>query len=116
MIAHLVLLQPKPELTADQKRAALEALAAAARNVPEIRRFRIGRRVKHGRPGYEQLAVQDYDFALIIEFDDVEGLGRYLAAPAHGALGHLFATATSAALAYDYEMADAADAAQQFTF
>jgi len=72
-------------------------------SVPEIRAFRVGRRVKHGLPGYEQLMPQDFEFALIIEFDDVEALKRYLQAPAHEAMGNLFYTATSAALAYDYQ-------------
>ena len=90
----------------------LSTLARVTSAVPEIRRFRIGRRVRHGLPGYEQSMVQDYEFALILEFDDVEALGRYLKAPAHSALGRLFATATAAALAYDYEIVEAADAAR----
>jgi hypothetical protein len=45
---------------------------------------------------------QDFQYALIIEVDDAEALKRYLQAPAHAALGQLFYTATSAALAYDY--------------
>jgi len=48
--------------------------------------------------------TQDYEFALIIEVDNVPALTRYLTAPAHRALGDLFSTATAAALAYDYEM------------
>jgi hypothetical protein len=108
VIAHIVLLQPKASLTATQRQDALAALSRAAANVPEIRRFRIGRRVKHGLPGYEQMMTQDYEFALVIEVDDVGALTRYLQAPAHGALGDLFYTATTAALAYDYEMEDAA--------
>jgi hypothetical protein len=104
MIAHIVLLQPRGDLTEDERRAALDTLAAAAADVPEIRRFQLGRRVKHGLPGYERLTTQDYEFALIIEVDDVAALTRYLQAPAHAALGHLFYTATSAALAYDYEL------------
>lgn len=103
MIAHIVLLQPRPDLTEAQRQEALATLERAATNVPEIRRFRLGRRVKHGLPGYEQLMPQDFEFAVIIEVDDVEALKRYLQAPAHGALGELFYTATSAALAYDYE-------------
>jgi Stress responsive A/B Barrel Domain len=103
VIAHIVLLQPKPELTAQQRAEALDTLSRSAANVPEIRRFRIGRRVKHGLPGYEQLMPQDFAFALIIEFDGVEGLRRYLQAPAHEAMGNLFYTATAAALAYDYQ-------------
>ena len=104
MIAHVVLLQPRPELTAPQRADALETIAKSSAAIPEIRSFRIGRRVKHGLPGYEQMMAQDFELALIVEFDDVEALKRYLQAPSHDALGQLFYTATSAALAYDYEL------------
>ena len=104
MIAHVVLLQPRADLTEDERRAALDTLAHAAGGVPEIRSFRLGRRVKHGLPGYEQKMTQDYEFVLIIEVDDIAALVRYLRAPAHRALGDLFSTATQAALAYDYDM------------
>jgi hypothetical protein len=106
VIAHVVLLQPRPELTAQQRADALATLTKSSAGIPEIRRFCIGRRVTHGLPGYEQLMSQDFEFALIVEFDDVDGLKRYLQAPAHDALGHLFYTATSAALAYDYEFTE----------
>ena len=104
MIAHIVLLQPRPDLTENQRRAALDTLMRAAADVPEIRSFRLGRRVTHGLPGYEQRMTQDYELALLIEVDDVAALKRYLQAPAHRALGDLFSTATAAALAYDYDM------------
>jgi hypothetical protein len=104
VIAHIVLLQPRADLTAAQRQDALDTLARAAAHVPEIRRFRLGRRVKHGLPGYEQLMPQDFEFALIIEVEDVAALTRYLQAPAHAALGDLFYRATSAALAYDYAL------------
>jgi hypothetical protein len=104
VIAHIVLLQPRADLTEDERRAALDTLSRAMAGVPEIRSFRLGKRVRHGLPGYEQRMAQDYDFALIIEVDDVAALTRYLRAPAHRALGHLFSTATDAALAYDYDM------------
>jgi hypothetical protein len=45
----------------------------------------------------------DFEFALIIEVDDIAALTRYLKAPAHLALGDLFYSATTAALAYDYQ-------------
>ena len=104
MIAHIVLLQPRADLTDDQREDALATLRSAASGVPEIRAIRLGRRIKHGIPGYEQSMQQDFDYALIIEVDDVEALKRYLRAPAHAALGQLFYRATSAALAYDYQM------------
>lgn len=103
MIAHIVLLHPRPDLTDAQRQAALETLSQATAGVPEIRAFRLGRRVRHGLPGYEQLMQQDFEYALIVEVDDVEALKRYLQAPAHTALGDLFYNATSAALAYDYD-------------
>jgi hypothetical protein len=106
VITHIVLLQPRADLTDDQRRGALDTLSRAAAGVPEIRSFRLGQRVRHGLPGYEQRMAQDYDFALIIEVDDVAALTRYLRAPAHRALGDLFSSATEAALAYDYDMSE----------
>ena len=104
MIAHVVLLQPRPDLSEAERQDALAALTKAAAGVPEVRRFRLGRRIKHGLPGYEQRMPQDFEYALIVEVDDVESLGRYLRAPAHAAIGELFYRATSAALAYDYQL------------
>ena len=104
MIAHIVLLQPRPDLSDDARAEALSALRGAASGVPEIRAIRLGRRIKHGLPGYEQLMQQDFEYALVVEVDDVDALQRYLRAPAHAALGQLFYLATSAALAYDYQM------------
>ena len=106
MIAHVVLLQPKPGLSDAQRAEALATLRRAAANLPDVRRSRLGRRVRHGLPGYEQLMAQDFEFAFIVEVDDLDGLKRYLTAPAHDALAHLFYTATSAALAYDYALDD----------
>ena len=106
MIAHIVLLQPKPQLTEAQRADALETIRHSAANLPEVR-LRLGHRVTHGLPGYEQFMAQDFQYALIVEAADLEALKRYLQAPAHAALAHLFYTATSAALAYDYEMDDA---------
>jgi hypothetical protein len=103
VITHIVLLQPRPDLSEDQRNAALETLKHAAANVPEIKSYRLGRRVKHGLPGYEQLMPHDFEFALMIEVEDIGALTRYLQAPAHLALGDLFYSATAAALAYDYQ-------------
>jgi len=103
VIAHIVLLQPKPDLTEQQRADALDTIRTSAANLPDVR-LRLGRRVKHGLPGYEQLMPQDFEFALIVEVDDVAALKRYLQAPAHNAIGSLFYTHAAAALAYDYEL------------
>ena len=104
MIAHIVLLQPRADLTDAEREEALATLRNTAAGVPEIRAIRLGRRIKHGLPGYEQLMQQDFEYALIVEVEDAEALKRYLQAPAHAALGELFYRATSAALAYDYAL------------
>ena len=112
MVAHVILFQPRPDLTGHDRAAVLEALAAAARVAPSVRSCRIGRRVRHGLPGYEQLMPQDFEFAAIIEFDDLDGLRAYLRHPAHDAVGQHFSLAAAAALAYDYEMVAVEDAAR----
>ena len=81
MIAHIVLLQPRTDLTEQQRDAALATLRRAAADVPEIRRVQLGRRVKHGLPGYERAMRDDFEFALIIEVDDLdEAMNRIHAA------------------------------------
>ena len=107
MIAHVILFRPRTDLAAADRRAVFEALRKAARAIPSVRRCRVGRRVRHGLPGYEQAMREDYQYAAILEFDDVEGLKAYLQHPAHASIGGHFTTAASAALAYDYEVADA---------
>jgi len=78
------------------------ALHAAATEVPSVRRFQVGNRVQHGRP-YEQMMLEDYPFAAVVEFDDLAGLKAYLNHPQHERLGGLFYQLLEAALVYDYE-------------
>jgi hypothetical protein len=106
MIAHVVLFKPKPELANAQRDAIIADLKAAAAGIPSIRALRIGRRVRHGHTGYEQLMREDFEYVVIIEFDDVEGLSAYLTHPKHAAIGSHFMQASAAALAYDYELFD----------
>ena len=106
MIAHVVLFKPKHELTAAQRQGVIDALKAAASGIPTVRGLRVGKRIRHGRPGYEQLMREDFEYVVIVEFDDVEGLTAYLAHPQHDAIGAHFMQSAAAALAYDYEMED----------
>jgi hypothetical protein len=109
MIAHVVLFQPRGDLSSAERRSIIGAIAAAAADIPSVRRFRVGARVLHGKPGYEQAMRERYDYAAIAEFDDLAGLEAYLVHPLHAAIARHFATAASAALAYDYEIVDATD-------
>lgn len=106
MIVHVVLFSPRPDLSAADRDALLDALRTASKNIPSIKRLRVGTRVKHSLPGYEQLMHDDYEFAVLIEFDNVEGLKAYLQHPAHAAAGHHFMASASRALAYDYEVGE----------
>jgi len=112
MISHVVLFKPKATLGQAERLAIVEHLKTAIARCPTVRRCRVGRRVLHGLPGYEQLMAEDYQFSLILDFDDVEGLKGYLQNPAHAGIGGLFTTAASASLAYDYELVDLGDAAR----
>ncbi len=106
MIVHVVLFSPRPDLSDADRTALLAALESASTNIPSIKRLRVGRRVKHSLPGYEQMMREDYEYAVFIEFDDLEGLKSYLQHPAHAAAGHHFMASASTALAYDYEIAE----------
>ena len=106
MIAHVVLFSPRSNLAEDAWRSLLDALRETTAGVPAVRRFRVGRRIMHGVPGYEQAMLESYEYAAIVEFDDLDGLKAYLAHPAHAALGAHFTKSAARGLAYDYEVED----------
>jgi hypothetical protein len=103
VIAHLVLFRPRAGLADADRRGLAEALSTAARDIPSIRRVRVGTRVTHGR-AYEQLMRVHYSHVAMLEFDDVDGLQAYLAHPAHDALAARFFAAFEEALFYDFEI------------
>ena len=105
MIAHVVLFKPRADLTAADRTALADALAAAVRHIPSVRHARVGRRVLHGR-GYEQLMRVDYEYAAVFEFDDVAGLTAYLEHPTHEQLAARFFVTFEDALMYDYDLND----------
>jgi hypothetical protein len=113
MVAHVVLLAPRPDLTREQQDAVISAFERAAREIPSVRRVRVGRRVRHGQT-YEARMAVDYPLAAIFEFDDLDGLQAYLRHPAHEDLGARFYDSLAAALAFDYEMAEVAAVRQWF--
>ena len=53
-----------------------------------------------------------YEFAAIVEFENVDGLKTYLAHPSHAVIGQHFTTSASKALAYDYAIVDADEAGE----
>ena len=73
MITHVVLFRPRADLSTEQRAGLADAMRTAIGSIPSIRRARIGRRVTVGRP-YEQLMRVDYEYAAILEFEDLAGL------------------------------------------
>jgi hypothetical protein len=103
VILHIVLFKPQQSLTAAERQAIFDTVTSSLERCPTIRTWRIGKRVHHGLPGYEEAMGEDYQYALILEFDDVQGLADYLGHREHHQLGSLFWSASASALAYDYE-------------
>lgn len=104
MITHVVLFRPLASFGPDELQAVFETVVNGIRRCPTVRAFRIGRRILHGRAGYEQGMREDYQYLLILDFDDVQGLTSYLDHPEHVKLGSLFSGASASALAYDYDL------------
>lgn len=111
MIAHIVLFEPRPDLSEGERKDALDSFSAATAAVPGVRNVRIGRRIRHGLPGYEQAMKQNFEYAAIVEFDDVPSLRKYLEHPSHAAAGRHFTASAASALAYDYALVGADEAA-----
>ena len=111
MIVHVVLFQPRENLPEETKARLLDDMRQAAATIPSISRFRVGRRVKHGLPGYETSMHDNYGFAALIEFEDAGGLTTYLQHPSHQAIGAHFTISAQRALAYDFEIVEELTAA-----
>ena len=107
MVIHVVLYRPKPNLEKTTRSALMEAVASARDEIPQIRRFVVGKRLEQGPP-YQLGNFPDLPYAAVVEFSDRDGLEAYLAHPGHQRLGELFNTTVDAGLVYDYEMVDAA--------
>ncbi len=104
MVWHVVLLKPKPDLTAAARQALIDSFAGTVRAVPSVRDVRLGTRVTHGA-AYESLMPDSADFFICIAFDDRPGLEAYLRHPAHAGLGAHFRESCCASLVYDFDVA-----------
>jgi hypothetical protein len=106
VLLHIVLFEPRPDLSAEATRALVASIEQAARGIPSVRRFEVGRRLEGG-PTYGAAASPALSYAAIVAFDDRAGLESYLAHPAHADLGRLFHESMAAALVYDCAVRDA---------
>jgi stress responsive alpha/beta barrel protein len=103
LIAHIVLFRLRPEVSLEERRALIDAWAAALNDIPMIRRARVGQRVRVGR-SYESLTRLDFPYAAVLEFDDVDGLRAYLDHPTHEAMATRLFAVIADTLIYDFEM------------
>ena len=102
MVTHLVLIEPRPDLSAAGREQLIAAFERALTEIPSVRHVQVGRRITHGA-GYEARMPDTADYFVAIEFDDVEGLTAYLRHPAHEELGVRFTESLAGALVYDFE-------------
>ncbi len=102
MVTHLVLMKPRPDLSAAEREAFVAAFERAVREIPSIRAVRVGRRLVHGA-GYESSSPHA-EYVAAIDFDDLAALQAYLRHPAHEQLGGWFGTSLSWALVADFEV------------
>jgi hypothetical protein len=107
VLTHVVLFRPKPGLSDDQAARLVAAIEAAARDIPAVRRFEVGRQTA-SPPPYVTGPPPDLPYVAMVWVDDRAGLDAYLAHPAHQALGEAFQAALGAALIYDYDVEDVA--------
>jgi hypothetical protein len=107
MLLHVVLFEPRPDLSDDALRALIASIERAATEIPSVRRFEVGRRLANG-PSYRVGAPPALSYCALVAFDDRAGLDAYLAHPTHAELGARFNATLAGAFVYDYEIAGAA--------
>lgn len=113
MIAHVVLFEPRRDLSQADREAFAHSFEHALTAIPQVRRARVGARKNVGRL-YDQLNVRDFPFIAIIEFDTEADLRAYLDHPAHNDLGQRFYESAQGALVYDFELSEGGDVSRVF--
>ena len=103
-----MLFRPRADLSAPDTNALIASFERALRDIPMIRRARVGKRITIGRD-YERLMAVDYEFAAVLEFDDAASLKAYLEHDAHQELGKRLFQSIEAVLVYDFEVTDGAE-------
>ena len=101
MTVHVVLFRPRPDVSDKDRDGLLDAMRAAAREIPTVRGFRIGTHIAEPVP-YVMSGFPSFPWIALLEFDDEAGLRAYLSHPLHRDLGVRFNALAEAALIYDY--------------
>lgn len=94
MIAHLLLVKPRPDLT-DQERAELEETVPRLATVPGVRSFAWG-------PDFSGRS-KGYAYAAVMYFDSRDALDAYAVDPTHREIVTIFDRLTVERLVVDYK-------------
>jgi hypothetical protein len=72
MTSHIVLMKPRPDLSAADRQALIAAFEHAIREVPTVRGVWID--AAPGTAPYESISPEHADYLVAIDFDDLAGL------------------------------------------
>jgi Stress responsive A/B Barrel Domain len=103
VVAHVVLFELRPGLTADDRQRFTTGFTRALETIPSVRRVTVGRRTSLGA-SYEK-AGERFEYLAVLDFDDESGLRQYLEHPAHAELAALFWACTARTLVSDFQLA-----------
>lgn len=90
MIVHLVLFNPKTDVSPDRRQQFIKSLEDTCRQIESVRRAVVGRKTEIDIGYSRMFGEKTYEYAAVIEFDDAQGLVQYLEHPLHVELGRLF--------------------------
>lgn len=96
-IRHLVLLRFKPEATAPQVAAIVDAFAALREQIGGVRTL------EHGTDVSPEGLARGYTHAFLLSFDDAAARDAYLPHPAHQAFVAQLQPALAEVLVFDYQ-------------
>ena len=99
MIAHVVLFQPRADLSPADRAACAESFERALTGIPHVRRARVGERMHLGRL-YDQQNIRDFSYAAIIEFDSRQDPRSHSRTPGTPGVGRRFYETAEAALVW----------------
>jgi hypothetical protein len=107
VVAHIVLFNPKRELTTDERQSFAQSIRASVRRIGGVQRALIGRAIAV-TPQYDRtFGDKTYEYAAVLEFPDPTALRDYLNHPAHRELGRLFWDNCESAVVMEADLADA---------
>ena len=110
MISHIVLFNPKEDLSESSVRLFAQALHRTMGSVPTIVRATVGHRIAQDAGEARVFGDVTYKYAAVIEFEDRDGLATYLAHPLHRELGRLFWESCASTIVTEVETVDAKSA------